>query len=82
MICNFGTKRLDRCGGSGRIPNLREEGVEAMNLLPLLDKGIVLSYAAQCKFIHEINFMWSVHMFVLFGTQLVVACVMLDEGAP
>jgi hypothetical protein len=53
-----------------------------MNLLPLLDKGIVLSYAAQCKFIHEINFMWSVHMFVLFGTQLVVACVMLDEGAP
>jgi len=37
-----------------------------MNLLPLLDKGIVLSDAAQCKFIHEINFMWSVHMFVLF----------------
>jgi hypothetical protein len=37
-----------------------------MNLLPLLDKGIILSDAAQSKFIHEINFMRSVHMFVLF----------------
>jgi hypothetical protein len=56
----------------GRRPNLREEGVEAMNLLPLLDIGIILSDAAECKFIHKINFMWSAHMFVLFCIQLVV----------
>jgi len=51
--------------------NLREEGVKTMNLLPLLDIGIILSDAAKCKFIHEINFMRIIHMFVLQGIQLV-----------
>ena len=59
-------------GSSGRKSNLREERVETMNLLSLLDIGVVLSDAAQCKFIHEINFMWSVHVFVLFGIQPVI----------
>lgn len=53
-----------------------------MDLLPLLDIGIILSDAAQCKFIHEINFMWSVHMFVLFGHSAGVTEDMVDEGAP
>ena len=51
--------------------NLREEGVETMNLLPLLDIGIILGDAAKCKFVHEINFMRSIHMLVLEGIQLV-----------
>ena len=69
-------------GTNGRRPHLREESVETMNLLSLLDIGIVLSDAAQCKFIHEINFMWIVHMFILFGIQLAVAEDKLYERAP
>jgi hypothetical protein len=52
--------------------NLGKEGVETMNLLPLFDVGIILSDASESKFIHEINFMWSIHMFVLFYIKLVV----------
>lgn len=62
--------------------NLREEGVETMNLLPLLDIGIILGDAAQCKFVHEINFMRSIHMFVLNGIQLAEWKAKRTTGTP
>jgi hypothetical protein len=56
----------------GSKSNFRKQGVETMDLLALLDVGIVLSDTSECKFIHEINFMRSIHMFVLLGIKLVV----------
>lgn len=53
-----------------------------MNLLSLLDIGIVLSDAAQCKFIHKINFMWNVHMFILFWDSIGVTEEMVNDDAP
>lgn len=37
------------------IAYLREEGVEAVNLLPFLHKGIVLSDTLECELVHQVD---------------------------
>lgn len=40
------------CKGGASYPG--EESVEAVDFLPLGDIGIVLSYALQCEFLHQV----------------------------
>jgi len=37
---------------------LGEESVEAMDFLPLLNKGVVLCHTFESKFVHKIDFVW------------------------
>lgn len=43
---------------------LGEEGVQAVDLLLLFDKGVVLGDAAQGEFVHEVDFVGARHVFV------------------
>ena len=45
--------------------NLREKGVETVHFLSLFDKSVILSDTAQCQFVHEVDLVRRVHMFVL-----------------
>ena len=44
---------------------LREEGVEAVDFLAFLHKGIVLGDTSQCQFIHEVDFIGVLNMTLL-----------------
>ena len=44
---------------------LGEKGVEAVDLLSLLNIRVVLGYSAQCQLLHEVNLVWSVHVLLL-----------------
>lgn len=48
---------------------LREEGVEAVDLLFLINEAIVLCDTAQCKLIHQVDFVRVSHVFVLSRNQ-------------
>ena len=42
-----------------------EERVEAVNLLPLLNIGIILSHALECEFVHKIDGVGGPQMLIL-----------------
>lgn len=43
-----------KVGGKQGVTYPGEESVEAVDFLPLGDVGVVLSYALQCEFLHQI----------------------------
>ena len=45
--------------------HFREEGVQAMDFLPLFDISIILRNAKQGKFFHEVNFIRRLHVLFL-----------------
>lgn len=63
-------KKLDTVGGvaeDDRLVDLklREEGVETMNFLLLLHEAVVLGDSTEGQFVHEIDFVRIVHVFIL-----------------
>lgn len=42
-----------------------EEGIQAMDLLLLLDEGIILCDTAESELVHEVDFVGIVHVFIL-----------------
>lgn len=50
---------------TGRLTYLGEKGVETVNLLTLLNVGVILSDTTKGKFVHEIDFIRILHMLIL-----------------
>lgn len=69
QFCNLLGKKLDavrRVAENDGLINLElgEERIQAVHLLLFLNKGIVLSNTAKCKFIHEVDFVRSAHVLI------------------
>lgn len=54
-----------RDGRRTRATNLGEESVEAVDLLPFLQEGVVLSDSAKSELVHEVDLVRLVHPLVL-----------------
>ena len=50
--------------------NLGEERIQTVDLLSLLDVGIILGDATQSKLLHEVNLVRVLHVLVLRGASL------------
>lgn len=69
-LCDFLGEKLHPVRGVAKDDGLvdlqlREEGVEAMDLLLLIDITVILGDTSQGEFVHEIDLVWVPHMFVL-----------------
>lgn len=68
-FCNFLGEKFDSIGRvaeNDRLVDLKlgEEGVQAMDLLLLFNKGVVLSDTPECKFVHKVDFIRADHVLV------------------